>query len=119
MDLRTADATAAATLGRIVDTTGWMSADLHVHAINSTDSAVRNSLRAANFLAEGVDVLLSTDHEVITDFAPIVRELGAEQLMATMIGEEVTTFSHGHFNAFPLVRDREPAQWRRLRSRRR
>lgn len=105
VDLRTADATAAATLGRIVDTTGWMSADLHVHAINSTDSAVRNSVRAASFLAEGVDVLLSTDHEVITDFAPIVRELGAEQLMATMIGEEVTSFTHGHFNTFPLTRD--------------
>ena len=105
VDLRTADATAAATLGRIVDTTGWMSADLHVHAINSTDSAVGNSVRAANFLAEGVDVILSTDHEVITDFAPVVRELGADQIMATMIGEEVTTFTHGHFNTFPLVRD--------------
>ena len=105
VDLRTADQTVAATLGRIIETRGWMSADLHVHAINSTDSAVGNWLRAANFLAEGVDVLLSTDHEVITDFAPIVRELGADQLMATMIGEEITTFSHGHFNAFPLVRN--------------
>ncbi len=105
VDLRTADGAANATLGRIVDTTGWMSADLHVHAINSTDSAVGNSLRAASFLAEGVDVLLSTDHEFITDFAPIVRELGAQDIMATMIGEEVTTFSHGHFNAFPLVPD--------------
>ncbi len=105
VDLRTVDATVNATLGRIVDTTGWMSADLHVHAINSTDSAVGNSMRAASFLAEGVDVLLSTDHENITDFAPVVRELGAQDLMATMIGEEVTTFSHGHFNAFPLVRD--------------
>src|SRR5262249_3395851 len=43
------------------------------------------------------------DHEFITDFGPTVRALGAEGLMATMIGEEVTTFSHGHFNTFPLV----------------
>lgn len=107
VDLRTADATANATLGRIVDTTGWMSADLHVHAVNSSDSAVGNARRAANFLAEGVDVILSTDHEWITDYAPVVRELGAESLMATMIGEEVTTFSHGHFNTFPLVRNPE------------
>ncbi len=105
VDLRTSDATANAVLGRIVDTTGWMSADLHVHAVASSDSAVGNALRAANYLAEGVDVLLSTDHEWITDFAPVVRELGADQLMATMIGEEVTTFSYGHFNTFPLVRD--------------
>lgn len=105
VDLRTADQSVAAVLGRIVDTTGWMSADLHVHAIASSDSAVANSVRAANFLAEGVDVLLSTDHESITDFAPTVRELGAESFIATMIGEEVTSFSHGHFNAFPLIRN--------------
>lgn len=105
VDLRTADATVAATIGRIVDTTGWMSADLHVHAYNSSDSAVGNWLRAANFLAEGVDVLLSTDHEYIFDYAPVVRELGAQDFIATMIGEEVTSFTHGHFNAFPLAQD--------------
>ncbi len=104
-DLTTQDVNLNATLGRIVDTTGWMSADLHVHAYNSSDSAVRNTVRAANYLAEGVDVLLSTDHEVITDFAPIVASLGATDLMATMIGEEVTSFTHGHFNTFPLVVD--------------
>lgn len=105
VDLRTADGSVNATLGRIVDTTGWMSADLHVHAYFSSDSAVGNWLRAANFLAEGVDVLLSTDHEYIFDYAPIVRELGAQDVIATMVGEEVTSFTHGHFNAFPLTRD--------------
>jgi hypothetical protein len=78
-----------------------------VHAVASSDSAVLNEVRAANFLAEGMDVLLSTDHEVITDFGPFVRALHAEDLMATMIGEEVTTFTHGHFNTFPLKRNPE------------
>ncbi|MDX2012391.1 MAG: CehA/McbA family metallohydrolase [Myxococcaceae bacterium] len=105
IDLRTADATLEATVARILDTPGWVSADLHVHAVASPDSAVLNELRVANFLAEGVDVLLSTDHEVITDFAPVVRALNAENLIATMIGEEVTSFSHGHFNTFPLKRN--------------
>jgi hypothetical protein len=105
VDLRSGDATVTATIGRIIDTAGWLSADLHVHAVSSPDSAVRNEVRAANFLAEGVDVLVSTDHEGITDFAPAVRAIGAEHLMATMIGSEITTFTHGHFNAFPLVRD--------------
>ncbi|MER2563536.1 MAG: CehA/McbA family metallohydrolase [Myxococcaceae bacterium] len=107
VDLRTANASISAVIDRVVETPGWMSADLHVHAVASSDSAVLNELRAANFLAEGVDVLLSTDHEVITDFAPVVRALNAENLMATMIGEEVTTFSHGHFNTFPLKRNPE------------
>jgi hypothetical protein len=107
VDLTQADATLDATIARVLETPGWVSADLHVHAVASPDSAVLNELRVANFLAEGVDVLLSTDHEVITDFAPVVRALGAEGLIATMIGEEVTSFSHGHFNAFPLKRNPE------------
>lgn len=105
VDLRTADASLSAVVDRVVDTPGWVSADLHVHAIFSADSAVRNELRAANFLAEGVDVLVSTDHEFIFDYAPVVRALNAEHLMATMIGSEVTTFSYGHFNTFPLKRN--------------
>ncbi len=105
VDLRTQDASVTASLGKVVDSSGWSSADLHVHGVNSTDSAVLNEVRVATFIAEGVDVLLSTDHEVITDFAPVVRALNAEHLIATMVGEEVTSFDHGHFNAFPLVQD--------------
>ncbi len=105
VDLRTTDGAVNAVVGQVVDTTGWMSADLHVHAVNSSDSAVANAVRASNFIAEGVDVLVSTDHDVITDFAPTVRALGAEKFIATMIGSEVTSFSHGHFNHFPMVRD--------------
>ncbi len=93
---------------RVLDTTGWMSSDLHVHAVNSSDSSVENTRRVANFMAEGVDVLLSTDHEVITDFAPIITELQGDGVITSMIGEEITTFTNGHFNAFPLVRNNTP-----------
>ncbi|MEW5741355.1 MAG: CehA/McbA family metallohydrolase [Myxococcota bacterium] len=105
VDLTTADATVDATLERVVDSTGWQSADFHVHAINSTDSLVPNEVRVASFLAEGVDVLISTDHEVITDYAPVIRDLGASELMASLIGEEVTSFTYGHFNSVNLTRD--------------
>ncbi len=89
----------------MVDSTGWMSADLHVHAVNSTDSAVGNALRVSNFLAEGVDVLVSTDHEWVTDFAPTVRRARRRRTSwPSMIGEEITSFTHGHFNNFPLIR---------------
>lgn len=105
VDLTAADQQVSAVLGRIFDTPGWMSADLHVHAINSTDSLVPNERRVANFLAEGVDVLVSTDHEFITDYQPVIEALGGQGVMASIIGEEVTSFSHGHFNTFPLRRD--------------
>jgi hypothetical protein len=103
VDLTNADATLDATLAQVVDSTGYMSADLHVHAINSPDSSVPNIERVLSYAAEGVDVLVSTDHDYITDFAPIVRDLGAEAAMATMIGCEVTPFDYGHQQAYPLV----------------
>ena len=105
LDLSSGDGTLEATLDRVVDTTGWMSADLHVHAVNSADSSVENELRVASYLAEGVDVLCSTDHDFITDYAPVNAALGGEPHMATIIGDEVSTFDFGHYNAFPLQRN--------------
>lgn len=105
VDLTDGDAQVEATLVHVVDTAGWQSADFHVHAVNSSDSAVSNEKRVANFLAEGVDVMVSTDHDFITDYAPVIRELGAEQFIASIIGDEATSFSHGHFNVINVTRD--------------
>lgn len=103
VDLTTGPKSVDAVLGRVIDTSGWMSADLHVHSVNSPDSAVRNELRVINFAAEGVDILCSTDHDFITDFAPFVRATGSEGVLATMIGSEVTPFDWGHYNTFPIT----------------
>ncbi len=102
IDLMTQDATVTATLAQVVDSTGWISADLHVHAVGSPDSSVPNALRVASFAAEGVDVMVSTDHDFVTDFAPIVRDLGLASQMASLIGVEVTPFDYGHQQAFPV-----------------
>jgi hypothetical protein len=104
VDLRTADQMVNATLAQVVDSTGWVSADLHVHAMGSPDSAVSNSVRAMSFAAEGVDVLVSTDHDFITDYAPVLEQLQLTSSMASMIGCEVTPFDYGHHNTFPLTR---------------
>jgi len=105
VDLRSADRTITATLVKVVDTTGWLSADFHVHAINSPDSSINNLTRVLNFAGEGVDVLVGTDHDVVTDFAPWVAEAGAQDFVSTIVGEEVSTMDFGHYNIFPLVRD--------------
>ncbi|MBX5482957.1 MAG: CehA/McbA family metallohydrolase [Myxococcaceae bacterium] len=105
VDLRTGDATVEAKLAHVIDTTGFMSADFHVHAVNSPDSAVDNQTRALSFAAEGVDVLVSTDHDYVTDFGPAVKAIGAEALLATVVGEEVSTMDFGHYNLFPLQAD--------------
>jgi hypothetical protein len=108
--------TVEAEIARVLDTEGWLSADLHVHGINSFDAFVPHLRRVLSFLAEGVDVLVATDHEHVTDWAPYVTELHADDLLATVVGGELTTLDWGHFNVFPLeidpdVRSGNPIDW--------
>ena len=97
--------TVDATIAHVLDTTGWISADLHVHGIDSPDSPVPNLDRVRAFLAEGADVIVATDHDYVTDYAPYIQDLNAGKFIASVVGDEITTFTWGHFNAFPLKPD--------------
>ncbi|MGV3619574.1 MAG: CehA/McbA family metallohydrolase [Archangium sp.] len=103
VDLRTTSQTVNAVLAHVIDTDGWLSADFHVHAANSFDSSVPNALRVAGFAAEGVDVLVSSDHDFVTDYAPLVAELQLTNVLTTMKGNEVTPADFGHHNVFPVA----------------
>ncbi len=90
---------------RGVDTTGWISADFHVHAARSHDSGVSLPDRAITMAAEGVEFFASTDHDAITDYAPAIANLDLEPWLTSSVGLEVTTIELGHFLGFPLVND--------------
>jgi hypothetical protein len=97
-----------AEIAEVVDTSSALSGDFHVHAVPSPDSPVSLEDRVRSFVGEGVDVIVSTDHDVITDYAPVISALGFEGTLASVIGEELTTFDYGHFNGFPITRDASP-----------
>lgn len=78
------------TLQRVVDTTGWMSVDTHAHGYASPDASVTNAERVATAAAEGLDVLVATDHEAVSDWAPDVEQAGLGAWLSTVIGQEVT-----------------------------
>ncbi len=90
---------------KVVETPNSISSDFHIHTIASSDSTVEHEERVLNFMAEGVDVIVTTDHDIITDFGPSILALNAENEIASMIGEEVTTSDLGHFNVFPVEKD--------------
>jgi hypothetical protein len=98
---------------RVLATPGWISSDFHVHAAPSPDSALALTARVASFAAEGGEVLVATDHDMITDYAPLIRELGLASRMASIVGDEVTSevktevaaYTIGHVNAFPVPLD--------------
>jgi hypothetical protein len=94
-----------AEIARVVDTGGAYAGDFHIHSISSPDSPVPREARVRNFMAEGVDVMVSTDHDYIADYRPVIDDLTANAWIQAIVGEEVTTADLGHFNAFPLEQD--------------
>src|SRR5690606_10424352 len=94
-----------AVLKHWVNTEGYLSYDGHVHSAPSPDSEVSRADRIRTAAAEGLEVVVSTDHEIITDLAPAVVEAGAQAYVVTVIGQEVTASLPNHTTAFPLRRD--------------
>lgn len=94
-----------ATLERVVDTAGWISLDTHLHSELSTDSTFPIDDRVRAVAGEGVEVPVSSDHDVIADYAPIIAELGLGAWLGTLPGAEVSSVVWGHVNGFPLTPD--------------
>lgn len=101
---------APVTLKHVMPTPGFVSADFHVHAIRSPDSAVPEEMRVLQSVAEGLDVLHSSDHDYLVDYAPVVRSLVSrgiipDNALATIVGNEISPNNLGHIHVFPLVAD--------------
>ena len=90
---------------RVVDTAGWLSADFHIHALWSPDSYVPYDVRVLQAIANDLDLPILTEHVYASGFQDTIEDLGVEDLVHGITGQEVTTFVYGHFNAFPLVWD--------------
>lgn len=92
----------SATLDRLLDTTGYLSVDTHVHMQNSVDSDVLLHDRVMTAAAAGLEVVLATDHEFVTDLQPAIEAAGMTDWVATRPGQEVTASSPEHITALDL-----------------
>jgi hypothetical protein len=99
--------TFAATLQHVVDTTGLVGAEFHQHTLKSTDAIVPPALKVAENAAEGIEVAAATDHDSVNDFAPLARELGIDEHLTFVGGNEVSFQAIGHFNVYPWEVDPE------------
>ncbi len=97
--------TADLTLNRVLDTTGMLSGDFHIHAAAGPDLVLTNAQRVANYAAEGMEVLIASNHAYVADLTPDVEELALEPWMSVVPSQEVTTFDYGHFGLFPMDHD--------------
>lgn len=92
-------------LDRVVDTSGYLSGDFHMHARGSIDSGLNFDDRVISIAAEGVEVVASSDHNHISDYEPYIYRNDLQNWLNSVVGVELTTFEFGHFNAFPIEYD--------------
>ncbi len=100
-----------AELRRVVDRSGWVSADLHVHATRSSDSETPRRMRVLGAAAEGLDLLVATDHDAVTDYQPQVVKLQLQDKLRTASGTEMSML-YGHINGFPVQATAPADHWR-------
>ncbi|MEZ4446112.1 MAG: CehA/McbA family metallohydrolase [Polyangiaceae bacterium] len=90
-------------LERSVDTTGVMCADFHIHSFQSADSPDPIDHKVKGAIADGLDIPVSSEHEWVVDFQPVIESLGLTQWAFGMPSSELTTFEYGHFGVVPLL----------------
>jgi len=96
-----------AELSRVVDTSGWLAADFHVHAAPSKDANVPLTERVLTLAAEGVELAAATDHNHVTEYTGAIHEQELEARLSSLSGVEITTEGWGHFNAYPYPKSIE------------
>lgn len=95
----------AADLGRAFETPGVMCADYHIHTHRSVDSADTSAAKVSALVADGLEIAIRSEHEWVSDFQPVIDSLGLGDFAIGFAGEELTTFTYGHFGVFPLEVD--------------
>ena len=92
-------------LDRVVDTTGWVSNDLHSHSSPSGDNTSDQYGRVENLLCENVEFAPCTEHNRIDSYTPHLQQMNLEHLLATCTGIELTgsPLPVNHQNSFPLI----------------
>lgn len=95
----------AVTLHQVMQTEGYVSGDLHLHSSNSIDSGLYPQERVIGCAADGLEFVVATDHNFITDYSPYVAALNLTPFIFPIVGIELTTLELGHYNGYPLKYD--------------
>jgi hypothetical protein len=104
---------------RVLSTPGFIASDLHVHAGQSFDNTFSETERVRTFVAEHGEVMVSSEHDMPVDFAPLIRKMGADSMITSIAAAEVTSllsteltpYTAGHTNFFPY--HPKPLEYRR------
>lgn len=95
---------------RVIETQGYIAADLHVHSAAGFDNAFGMKERVKTFVAEQGEVLVSSEHDVPIDLAPVIKFMGLDDQLISIAAVEMTSlliseknpYTGGHINFFPV-----------------
>ncbi len=86
-----------------VNSDGIMCADFHIHSHQSADSNDPIPWKVRSAIADGLEIPVSSEHDWVVDFQPVIEELGVEDWAFGMPSSEMTSFEWGHMGVVPLV----------------
>ena len=84
------DKTVDLTIERVADTHGWVSSDTHIHTFSFSkhgDALLRE--RIITLAGEGIELPISTEHNLHADYQPAIEELGLGKYFTLVRGNEV------------------------------
>jgi len=93
---------------QLVDTSGWVSVDTHVHSADSPDSRTDPVDVLGHAAAHGLDIVVHTEHEAIVDKSTLPATTGYSRWVSSIDGEEVTATVPEHMTMFPAESDGTP-----------
>jgi hypothetical protein len=94
----------AATLEHVVDTTGVMCADYHIHTVRSADSGDDVFMKVRSAVADGLELPIRSEHEFAAGFQSEIEQLGVEQWAYGVPSVEMTSMEiWGHFGVLPIL----------------
>ena len=89
-------------LRKVIDLPELRVIDPHTHATPSGDGRISMANRLSVAASNGVDIHVSTDHDHVANYGPLMDAMGLSPYLETIIGEEVSTV-RGHFNIYPAI----------------
>ena len=96
---------------RTIKTPGFIASDLHVHSGLSFDNTFAETERVRTFAAEHGEIMVSSEHDLPTDFSPYIDALGVSDKIISIPAVEITSllptatnkYTGGHANVFPFT----------------
>ncbi|MGZ3404944.1 MAG: CehA/McbA family metallohydrolase [Polyangia bacterium] len=102
LDVPSTGARVDAVLDHVAPTPGYVACDFHQHTNMSPDAPVPPEDRVMSYLADGVDFISSSEHDVHFDYQPLLDSLGVRGLLDSAVGVETTPWDYGHFIGWPM-----------------